>query len=113
LIKKNEKNPQPERLTHEDLTAVKKEGLVATGAGVPTEAVEEVDLGEEDLGQLPPALAEILQDEAIRSLLKLTPEEIKVLKSFRFVPSFKPSKEFYFRALFDYRKSIEEGHKEL
>ena len=121
-------NLTPDQLINEDLSKKEsvtkkriKESLVATGTGILKETIEEMDLGEEgkfnlrcyespeELEQLPSALAEILQDEAIRSLFKLTPEEIKVLKSFRFMPSFKPSKEFYFRALFDYRKEKERG----
>jgi transcriptional regulator with XRE-family HTH domain len=50
-------------------------------------------------------LQEFLDDERTRLLMKPTPEEIEVLKSIRFLDRFRPSKQFFIEALFEYRRS--------
>ncbi len=50
-------------------------------------------------------LREFLEDERTRLLMKPTPEEIEVLKSIRFLDRFRPSKQFFIEALFEYRRS--------
>lgn len=50
-------------------------------------------------------LQEFLEDERTHLLMKPTPEEIEVLKSIRFLDRFRPSKQFFIEALFEYRRS--------
>ena len=52
-----------------------------------------------------PGLKEFLDDERTRLLMKPTPEEIEVLKSIRFLDRFRPSRQFFIEALFEYRRS--------
>lgn len=57
-----------------------------------------------------PGLQEFLGDERTHLLMKPTPEEIEVLKSIRFLDRFRPSKQFFIEALFEYRRGRgEEG----
>ena len=55
-----------------------------------------------------PGLQEFLDDERTRLLMNPTAAEIEILKSIRFIDSFRPSKQFFIEALFEYRRSHEQ-----
>ncbi|TKJ41034.1 hypothetical protein CEE37_05045 [candidate division LCP-89 bacterium B3_LCP] len=59
-----------------------------------------------------PGLQAMLDDERTRLLMKPTPEEIELLKSIRFLDRFKPSKQFFVEALFEYRRNSGENRGE-
>lgn len=88
-------NLTPDCLLNEDLTVA---------------PIEKPPLVYEIENGLTAGLLEFIADEKIMSLMDVTPEEVEALKGIRFIGHWRPSKDFYVDALFEYRKAKKENH---
>jgi transcriptional regulator with XRE-family HTH domain len=96
----------PEKLLHEDLTV----DLRLTGKRT-LEAEPSYQPGATrcEEGVFTPGLFDLMSDRKTMELMKITKEEIEILKQARFAPGrFTPTREFYIDMLFHLRKAKEE-----
>jgi transcriptional regulator with XRE-family HTH domain len=93
----------------------KKIKKIAEALGVPaSELMEETTpysgeapTFEYDADAIPAGLVEFLNDERTLLLMNPTTDEVEILKSIRFIDSFRPSKQFFMEALIEHRRSRE------
>lgn len=98
----------PERLKNENLEDFQRRHEIHFRLD-SAEIMEPSPRYEEKPDQLTQGMREFLDDKKTLDLMKVTEEEIKVLKGIQFRDHrFQPSKQFYIDALFDYRKSKKE-----
>ena len=86
----------PERLKFEDLSQIKEP------------PVPQKQIIEDESEQITPGLREFMESKEFQ-LMRVTEEEIKALRGIVFRHFFRPSKQFYIDALFDYRKEKKRG----
>ncbi len=119
-IKKQTGELTPDRLRNENLRETVRRmidlGMVARPLG-PVEGFRTSEIARDSEAQyqqkadeeIPPGLSDLLADEKTMLLMRVTEEEIAILKGIRFAPGrYQPTKGFYIDVLFDLRKNKEE-----